>query len=360
MTAASTIQVLDSGLRGGAAVLLLLIAGSLVRDYGNVSAARLGAAFAIGVAAYVFCSAPGFADYNELWRVPILGLCSGNAVVFWLFSRAVFDDHFEYRWWHAAIWVLLVGSGLVRLFVLSPAGSPMSAPAGTVLSLASAFATLAVAQSIAGWRVDLVEGRRRLRPFVVGGVAAYIVMIAIAELMLRGTPAPLAASAMNAAGLAAMSALIAWSLLRADGRGLFPEAVASVAQIGRFARDSGDPQDAKLLGALERLMTVERIYRKEGLSIGMHAAKMGLPEYRLRQLINQSLGHRNFNVFVNRYRIEDAKAALADPGQAEVPILTIAMDAGFRSLGPFNRAFKTDAGVTPSDYRLSALARRGS
>src|SRR5262245_1770540 len=86
-----------------------------------------------GVAAYVFCSEPGFADYNELWHVPILGLCSGNAVVFWLFSRAVFDDHFEYRWWHAAIWVLLVGSGLVRLFVLSPAGSPMSAPAGTVL-----------------------------------------------------------------------------------------------------------------------------------------------------------------------------------------------------------------------------------
>jgi len=36
------------------------------------------------------------------------------------------------------------------------------------------------------------------------------------------------------------------------------------------------------------------------------------------------------------------------------------LDAGFQSLGPFNRAFKAEAGVTPSDYRRSILARRGS
>ena len=46
-----------------------------------------------------------------------------------------------------------------------------------------------------------------------------------------------------------------------------------------------------------------------------------------------------------------AKAALADPSQAEVPVITIAMDAGFQSLGPFNRAFKATTGVTPTEYR---------
>ena len=362
MAGDSTILVLDSGLRGAAAVLLLLIGGSLVRDYGKSPAARLGAAFAIGVAAYVLCSAPGFSDHRELWHAPILGLCSGNVVIFWLFTRAMFDDSFKHRWWHTAIWILLVGSGLLRLFVWAPAGSSLSEPVGIALSLTSAgFAVLAVAQSIAGWRADLVEGRRRLRPLVVGGVAAYITIIAIAEIKLRARPVPLAASAMNAAGLATMAALIAWSLFRTTGHGLFPETVASVARaMGRSTQEGRNPQDAKLLSALERLMTVERIYRKEGLTIGMLAAKMGLPEYRLRRLINQGLGHRNFSAFVNRYRIEDAKAALADPGQEEVPILTIALDAGLQSLGPFNRAFKAEAGVTPSDYRRSVLARRGS
>jgi AraC-like DNA-binding protein len=34
-----------------------------------------------------------------------------------------------------------------------------------------------------------------------------------------------------------------------------------------------------------------------------------------------------------------------------VPVLTIALDAGFSSLGPFNRAFKADTGLTPTEYR---------
>ena len=86
------------------------------------------------------------------------------------------------------------------------------------------------------------------------------------------------------------------------------------------------------------------------------ADRLGLPEHKLRRLINQQLGWRNFNQYLNAYRLADAKAALADPLQAEVPVLTIAMDAGFQSLGPFNRAFKADTGVTPSEYRRQALA----
>jgi AraC-like DNA-binding protein len=76
----------------------------------------------------------------------------------------------------------------------------------------------------------------------------------------------------------------------------------------------------------------------------------------LRRLINQALGHRNFNSFVNRYRIAEAKAALCDPQQAEVPVLTIALDAGFSSLGPFNRAFKAETGMTPTEFRRASLA----
>lgn len=98
-------------------------------------------------------------------------------------------------------------------------------------------------------------------------------------------------------------------------------------------------------------MTVERAYRQDGLTIADLARKLGLPEYRLRRLINQGLGHRNFNSFVNGYRIAEIKAALADPAQAEVPVLTLALDSGFNSLGPFNRAFKAATGLTPSEFR---------
>ena len=123
---------------------------------------------------------------------------------------------------------------------------------------------------------------------------------------------------------------------RADGR---PDAVAPA-----------------LLRRLDRLMTVERIYRQEGLTIALLAAKLDVPEHRLRQAINEGLGHRNFNAFLNRYRIDEAKAALSDASQRDVPVLTIAMDAGFQSIGPFNRAFKADTGLTPTEFRRDALA----
>ena len=96
------------------------------------------------------------------------------------------------------------------------------------------------------------------------------------------------------------------------------------------------------------------------LTIGSLAVELGVQEYRLRQLINEGLGHRNFNAFLNHYRLEDARGALADPAQRQVPVLTIAMDAGFQSIGPFNRAFKAATDLTPTEFRRLALAKHAT
>ena len=74
-----------------------------------------------------------------------------------------------------------------------------------------------------------------------------------------------------------------------------------------------------------------------------------MPEHRLRATINAELGFRNFNTFLNGYRLEECKAALADPVQAEVPIITIALDSGFQSMATFNRVFKAETGLSPSE-----------
>jgi AraC-like DNA-binding protein len=92
-------------------------------------------------------------------------------------------------------------------------------------------------------------------------------------------------------------------------------------------------------------------WRREGLTIGALAEAVGVPEHRLRRLINDHLGFRNFAAFVNVRRIEAAKALLADPAKARMTVAAIAYDLGFGSLGPFNRAFKEATGVTPTEYR---------
>jgi AraC-like DNA-binding protein len=91
--------------------------------------------------------------------------------------------------------------------------------------------------------------------------------------------------------------------------------------------------DPVLAERVQTHMLVEKAWRDEMLSIAKLAAQLGEQEYRLRRVINGQLGHRNFSAFVNSYRLAEVKAALTDPTQREVPIITIALDAGFGSLG---------------------------
>jgi AraC-like DNA-binding protein len=75
-------------------------------------------------------------------------------------------------------------------------------------------------------------------------------------------------------------------------------------------------------------------------------------------LVNRHLGYRNFSAFLNGYRIGEAKNRLADPELARTPVLTIALDLGYGSLGPFNRAFKATTEMTPTEYRDRAIPAR--
>ena len=166
----------DWALRGGTCALVLLIAAALLRDHGRLIAARLAALFAVGTGAYAITSAAGFSAQLGLWTVPLLALSAGNNVVFWALTAALFDDGFRLRWWHVALWLAAGGRRHGRLL-------PSSPPLGLGLTLSSfAFAVLAMAQAVTSWRADLVEGRRRLRLFVVGASSLYIGLMAVAQL----------------------------------------------------------------------------------------------------------------------------------------------------------------------------------
>jgi AraC-like DNA-binding protein len=77
---------------------------------------------------------------------------------------------------------------------------------------------------------------------------------------------------------------------------------------------------------------------------------------RLRQLIDPQLGFKNFNAFLNRFRVAAAEKTFADPARAHLGVAEVAYQVGYRSLGTFNRAFKEATGRTPSEYRASRKA----
>lgn len=114
------------------------------------------------------------------------------------------------------------------------------------------------------------------------------------------------------------------------------------------------PSEAVLKDKLEQAMAA-KFYRTPGLTIAALADHLETPEHRLRALINRGLGQRNFSNYLNRHRIAEAKEVLADRSQVDLPVLSIAMDLGYNSLPTFNRAFRSETGTTPSDFRRAAI-----
>jgi len=55
------------------------------------------------------------------WHAVLIAVSTGNVVVFWLFARALFDDTFEVRRWHAAPWAAVVALSLTNCLLLVPA-----------------------------------------------------------------------------------------------------------------------------------------------------------------------------------------------------------------------------------------------
>ncbi len=355
--AASSLNLL---LRGGTVLLLALIAALLWRDQRRIAAARLGAAFAIGVAAATLASTPGFGQLHTLPRSLISAVAAGSMFVFWLFTRALLDDGFALRPWHGAVWALLAAVGAMSCLAIAPPGSLLGASLAWTMGLSPVFwSLLAIAQSLAQWREDLVEGRRRLRAIIVAATALYTIGQLLAALVTGLGLKTIVESSASAAGTAALTVFFAWRLLQWRGNVLFEGAAeepVTAPPTPFIPPTPSAPPDSRQVATLQSLMTVQRIYREPSLTVAALAHRMGLPEHRLRRLINQGLGHRHFSAFLNAYRIADAKQALLDPRQADVPVLTIAMDAGFQSIGPFNRAFKADTGLTPTEFRRTRPA----
>ena len=102
---------------------------------------------------------------------------------------------------------------------------------------------------------------------------------------------------------------------------------------------------------MRQRVEADRLFLDPDLKVASLARRLREQDYRVSRAITLGLGERNFNRFINRYRIDHASALLSDPAQAGASILDIALESGFASIGPFNRAFKEQTGLTPRAFR---------
>jgi AraC-like DNA-binding protein len=93
----------------------------------------------------------------------------------------------------------------------------------------------------------------------------------------------------------------------------------------------------------------EKAYLNPELTLSELASKLGTNTSVLSAVINTGFS-KNFNDFVNEYRVEEFKRKAAAPDSKHLTLLAIAFDCGFNSKATFNRAFKKVTDVSPKAF----------
>src|SRR6185503_6576609 len=219
-------------------------------------------------------------------------------------------------------------------------------------SLQLLFVCFGMYWTLSGWRADLVEDRRRLRKIFIAIVGTFVFAMILGErLLIPWQSAALFDLHITLSMVGALlSSVMLWIMFRPDAAAYLDPFRSE----GRVAVER--PPDDSDLESLRRVLDVERVYHDSALTVASLAARVAIPEYRLRRVIHERLQYRNFNALLHRYRIEEACVLLADAEQRHLPILTIALTVGYNSINPFNRAFRELKGMTPSEFRARAFA----
>ncbi len=103
-----------------------------------------------------------------------------------------------------------------------------------------------------------------------------------------------------------------------------------------------------VLGRLDYLIEKEKVFIDDSISLNRLAELLAIEPYQLSQIINEKY-NKNFNSFINTYRIEEARRLLLhDP---EATIINIVYAVGFNSSAPFYEWFQKLTGESPSKFK---------
>lgn len=342
--------LIDSAVRMMAIGQLLLVAIVIGRGSAPRPIRAATVALLICVCAYLVIATPiHLRNDGPVWPVVQLA-AQATPMMLWVFAHVVFERALDRR--------LVIGGAIILVSCWIGFGIAGSEPSlfGTTLSFVQRGTSLAMAAhairiAISERGDDLIEKRRRLRVGFVIVVGVLALMVLVIEMIFGFRHTGATVTLPQAIAILIATSALGAALLQSDADILF----APPAPDDAPPAPALTPSEQVLKQKLDAVMA-RGIHRESGMSIGMLAERLGTPEHRLRALINQRLGYRNFSAFLNHHRIAEAKVMLGDPAHVDLPILTIAMDLGYGSLAPFNRAFREDTGQAPSDYRRAMFS----
>lgn len=108
-------------------------------------------------------------------------------------------------------------------------------------------------------------------------------------------------------------------------------------------------EDIHIFNEIKDEIQGRRLFADSNLTLPSLAARLSMKEKELSRLINEC-GSLNFYQFVNQFRVEEFKALSTSSKAKQLSILGLALEAGFSSKSTFYSVFKSQEGMTPTEY----------
>lgn len=120
----------------------------------------------------------------------------------------------------------------------------------------------------------------------------------------------------------------------------------------KSASDESEDYDEyeKIVDSVVKCVKEKELFLDADLKLNSLSNKCNIPSYQISKSINFTL-NKNFNEFINDFRIVEAKRKLSSSEFENVTILAIALESGFNSKSSFNAQFKKRENITPNEYR---------
>ena len=140
-----------------------------------------------------------------------------------------------------------------------------------------------------------------------------------------------------------------------EARGLSQELIEDIEEEGLDKKQLvQNDKSEQLFEDIINLIWTNKFFEKHELSIYDISKELNVNKTYISFVINNK-ANKNFNNFVNQYRIDQSKNLLKDQEFDNFTIEAIANLVGFHSKSSFNIAFKKQVGLTPSQYKKESV-----